>query len=221
MSNSDYIPTKDRDFLAWVVNFLKYLGVSLTRFLFPEDVYKELTLQRDDFVTKFQTAEEPATRTKLTVSAKNKSRKELEKSLRRIVREYLINNHLVTDEDRDGLGLPVYKTTRTPAPIATTYPDTEVDTSMIRRLTIHFFDQGSKSKAKPAGQHGAEIKWAILDTPPTSLLDLTNSSFDTHTPFTLEFDENQRGKTVYFCLCWENTRGDKGPNSEIQSAIIP
>jgi hypothetical protein len=31
----------------------------------------------------------------------------------------------------------------------------------------------------------------------------------------------QRGKTVYFALRWENTRGEKGPWSEIMSAIIP
>jgi hypothetical protein len=156
------------------------------------------------------------------VQAKNDSRKTLEKSLRQAVKEYLANNHLVTDEDRDNLGLPIHKTTRTPAPVATTYPDFDVDSSVIRRLTVHFYDQGSKkSKAKPAGQHGAEIKWAILDAPPASLNDLIHSAFDTHTPFTLEFDENQRGQTVYFCLCWENTRGEKGPWSEIVSAIIP
>ncbi|MDR2292639.1 MAG: hypothetical protein LBE11_04100 [Prevotellaceae bacterium] len=129
---------------------------------------------------------------------------------------------MVTDEDRDGLGIPIYKTTRTPAPVATTYPDFDVDSSVIRRLTIHFYDSGSrKSKAKPAGQHGAEIRWAILDAPPVSIGDLIRSSFDTHTPFTFEFDENQRGLTVYFCLCWENTRGEKGPWSEIISAVVP
>jgi hypothetical protein len=111
---------------------------------------------------------------------------------------------------------------KTPSPVAGTYPDFDIDSGTIRRLTLHFFDQGSKkSKAKPKGQHGSEIKWAILSAPPASLTDLTNSSFDTHTPFTLEFDESQRGQTVYFCLCWENTTGQKGPWSEIQSAIIP
>ncbi|MDR0609502.1 MAG: hypothetical protein LBG58_15030, partial [Planctomycetaceae bacterium] len=63
--------------------------------------------------------------------------------------------------------------------------------------------------------------WAILDTPPTKISDLTHSSFDTRSPLTLEFDEDQRGKCVYFCLRWENTRGIKGPWSEIISAIIP
>ncbi|MDR2361145.1 MAG: hypothetical protein LBD91_00235 [Prevotellaceae bacterium] len=89
-----------------------------------------------------------------------------------------------------------------------TSPDYDIDSGTTRRLTIHFFDQGSRgSKAKPAGQHGAEIRWAILETPPASINDLIRSLFDTHTPFMLEFDENQRG--------------EKGPWSEIMSTIVP
>jgi hypothetical protein len=222
MHFNDYIPRPDNLFLAWIVNFLKYLFPSLTRLNFPHDVYQNLTEQRDDFTIKLEAAEDPSTRTPLTVAAKNASRKTLEESVRQAVKEYLINNHLLTEEDFKGLGLPIHKTTRTPSPVATTYPEFFIDSSVIRRVTIHFFDQGkAKSKAKPAGQHGAEIRWAILDMPPASVADLIHSSFDTHTPFTLEFDENQRGKTVYFCLCWENTRGEKGPWSEIGNAIIP
>jgi hypothetical protein len=66
-----------------------------------------------------------------------------------------------------------------------------------------------------------ETEEAFRDTPPESINDLANSSFDTRSPFTLTFDETQRGLTVYFCLCWENTRGEKGPWGEIMSAVIP
>jgi hypothetical protein len=72
-------------------------------------------------------------------------------------------------------------------------------------FTYYGFNSASWS-FKPAGQHGAEIRWAMRDT---------------HMPLTFEFDESDRGKTVYFCLGWENTRGEKGPWSEIQSAIVP
>jgi hypothetical protein len=34
-------------------------------------------------------------------------------------------------------------------------------------------------------------------------------------------EDTDRGKTVYFCLCWENNRGEKGPWSEIVFAVIP
>ena len=222
MSNSDFLPAKDQAFLVWALNFTTALVSMLVRLGFPEAVFQELMTLRNTFSEKLTTAEAPATRTKAAVQAKNNARKAFEKRLRQVIKEYLTYNHALTDEDRDDLGLPVYKTTRTKAPVATTYPDFDIDSGTIRRLIIHFFDQGSmKSKAKPAGQHGSEIRWAILDTPPVDVADLIHSSFDTRTPFTLEFEGHERGKTVYFCLCWENTRGEKGPWSEIQSAIIP
>jgi hypothetical protein len=221
MANQDYLPGADRDLLTWVTNFLKYLATMFLRINFPEDVYHQLSAHRNDFAAKLEIADDPSTRTKPTVQAKNTSRKTLVAAIRQAVKEYLTNNHLVTDADRDGLGLPVHKTTRTPAPVAVTYPGFDVDSSTIRRLTVHFYDQGNRAKAKPAGQHGVEIRWTISDTPVVNVDDLIHSSFDTRTPFTLEFTGDQRGKTVYFCLCWENTRGEKGPWSEIESAIIP
>jgi hypothetical protein len=222
MYNQDYLPTKDRELLEWVINFLLNLLASLTRFGFPQDLYQLLSDKRDVFASKLSVADNPMTRTKGAVIEKNDARKDLTQALRQAIRQYLTYNTAVTDKDRGDLGLPIHKTTRTPAPVAATYPDFDIDSGTIRRLSIHFYDQGSKkSKAKPAGQHGAEIRRMKSDTPIVDVKDLIYSAFDTHTPFTLEFEGHERGKTVYFCLCWENTRGEKGPWSEIQSAIIP
>jgi hypothetical protein len=66
-----------------------------------------------------------------------------------------------------------------------------------------------------------ETRWAILDHPPASVTELVNSDFDTATPFTLVFDESQRGQRLYFCLRWESTTGEKGPDGEIYSVVIP
>jgi hypothetical protein len=222
MGNTYYIPRKDEDFSRWVGSFMDFLSKVRERLGFPEEVYQNLTQLRSTFLAKLRLAEAPSTRTKATIKEKNDARAALEKAIQSAVKEYLMYNHLVTDADRDNLGIPIHKTTRTPSPIADTYPDYDIDSGTIRRLTVQFYDQGQKkSKAKPAGQHGAEIRWAILESPPKKIDDLVHSSFDTRTPFTLEFDEDQRGKTVYFCLCWENTRGEKGPWSEIVNAIIP
>jgi hypothetical protein len=222
MSNLDYLPRKDADFLQWTVNFLAVLVKILERIGFPKAVYQQLVALKNTFDDKFRIAEAPETRTKSAVRDKNEARQSLGKSLRQSIKEYLTNNHLLTDADRDNLGLPVYKTTHTPAPVADTAPDVEVDTSILARLIIHFFAAGGKhKKAKPAGQHGAEIGWMISDTPPARWDDLTHSAIDTSSPFTLSFEHDQRGKTVYFALRWENTRGEKGPWSDIMSAIIP
>ena len=221
MNNSDFLPTKEGELLQWVINFLTALGKILERIGFPNAVYQQLEDLKNTFEAKYGIAVAPETRTKAAVQEKNSAREVLKKTLRQSIAEYLTRNHLLTDADRDNLGLPIHKTGRTPARIATTYPDFDIDSGTIRRLTIHFYDQGSKSKAKPDGQHGVEILWAISDTPILNVEDLIHSAFDTRSPFTLNFQGEERGKTVYFCLCWENTRGEKGPWSEIQSAIIP
>jgi hypothetical protein len=51
--------------------------------------------------------------------------------------------------------------------------------------------------------------------------DLLYSSFDTDSPVTLAFHEQQRRHVLYFCLRWENNIGEKGPYGEIYSATIP
>jgi hypothetical protein len=61
----------------------------------------------------------------------------------------------------------------------------------------------------------------ISDVPVVDVNELIHSAFDTRTPFSLEFQGHERGKTVYLALRWENTRGEKGPWSSVQSAIIP
>ncbi|MDR1382376.1 MAG: hypothetical protein LBJ67_00805 [Planctomycetaceae bacterium] len=176
----------------------------------------------DAFQAAIEDWRDPAQRTPVKTEKLREAERVFKDAYRTLYTGFLKESPFVTDDDLLAMGLPKRNTTHTPAPVATTYPDFDIDRSTLRRLTIHFYDQGKeKSKAKPNGQHGAEIRWAILDSPPTKLDDLVHSSFDTHTPFTLEFDEDQRGKTVYFALRWENTRGEKGPWGEIESAIIP
>jgi hypothetical protein len=38
---------------------------------------------------------------------------------------------------------------------------------------------------------------------------------------TLAFEGHDRGKTLYYALRWENTRGEKGPFSPIAAVIVP
>jgi len=180
----------------------------------------ELLPKKVKWVTAWNAYLVPATRTPLITFTKTAARKEYEKPLRLLVK-ILESNPRVTDEDRRGMGFKVPAATKTVIPPPTTYPLFTVDSATIRLLTIHFRDSESSSKAKPYGVHGAEIRWSLLDTPPVTVNELTVSNFDTRSPFTLEFENNQRGKTVWFCLRWENTKGEKGPWSEISSAIIP
>jgi hypothetical protein len=222
MSGKDYLPKNDLDVLTWATNFLNYLSRVLERLSFPAERFNRLKELFDLFEQKLAIAHSPASCTPTNIMAKNLAKAALKTGIRQAVNEYLTYNHMVTTEDRSGLGIPIRKKTRTPAPVADTSPGFIIDCHSIYRLIVHFYDSsGSHKKAKPPGQHGAEIAWVISDVPIEKTSDLLHSSFDTRTPFTLEFEGDQRGKTVYLALRWENTRGLKGQWSTIQKAIIP
>ena len=220
MRTKDFIPRKDNDFLNWVVNFLAILASILPRIEFPAEVHARLTTLLNTFRTKLGIADAPATRTSVTVQEKKDARNALEKETRQAVREHLTYNHLLTDADRESLGLPIHKTTRDAAPVATTYPWVQVIVNLIRHLTFDFGGEET-SKAKPEGQHGMELAGHIGGEKPANVRALKLSYFDTHTPLVIEFEEEDRGKTFWYAVRWENTTGQKGPWSDIMSALIP
>jgi hypothetical protein len=220
MKSVDYLPKQDQAFLVWALNFTTQLAGMLVRVGFPEAVFQELMALRDVFSEKLTTAEAPVTRTKSAVQAKNDARKAFEKFLRQVIREYLTYNHAVTNVDRDNLGLPIHKSGRTPTPVATIFPWVQVIVTLIRHLRFDFGGvEGSKAKLE--GQHGMELVGRIGGEKPAGIHELTLSYFDTHTPLVIGFEEGNRGKTFWFAVRWENTRGEKGPWSEIRSAVIP
>ena len=193
-----------------------------TAYGIPDNEWNVVVQEQMTFVTKYGLAENPDTRTSAAVVAKTEARKTYEKELSILIRRRLNLNPAVDDEARRRLGLPIYKTTHTPAPVATEPPADECDTSVHGRVAIHFFPAGSlRKKGKPFGQHGVEIAWVIRDTPPVRWDELLHSVFDTNSPYTFIFENDQRGQTLYYALRWENTRGEKGPWSDIASVMIP
>jgi hypothetical protein len=83
----------------------------------------------------------------------------------------------------------------TPAPVAAEATDVDVNTSVIGRLSIHFFERGGSHKSgKPADQHGVEIRWRLSDTPPAHWDDLTHSDINTSSPYMLSFEYDMRRK---------------------------
>jgi hypothetical protein len=120
------------------------------------------------------------------------------------------------------MGIPNRKTTHSPVQVQVTSPRLRIDTGTRRRILVYYRDEAGTRRGKPAGVHGIEIRWAILDHYQESEKELIHSSFDTNPPLTLEFDEADRGKHIYLVGLWEIQReGEKGPPGAIVEAIIP
>jgi hypothetical protein len=225
MKSKHFFPTRDDLFLQWVVSFLENLRQALTRFNFPQDEYQRLVQLRDAYSAALAAAKNPATRTKAAVQLKNDTKKELENTLRQDIKEFLLFNRNVTDEDRDNLGLPIHDTKPTPVPPPAHEPEITFAMPSPAVVEIHIRDKNETGRAKPYGVHGAEVKWLLAATPdappPTDWEELLHSSFATRTPMRMTFSGHDRGKRLFLAARWENNRGEKGPWTEIFSAIVP
>jgi hypothetical protein len=203
---NDYIPQSDGAFLEWAKILTTYVSTRLTNFNIPAGTLTPIQTQLTAYETAFEAAQNP-NRGKVDVLTKNEeARDALKSSLRTFVKAYLAFNPAVTDADKESMGLPLHDSSRTPTPPPSTIPEAEIDSSIIRQLTIHFKDNGSEKRGKPAGVHGVEIVWDITETAPATMDEFKNSAFDTASPYTFTFDESQRGKKVFFCLRWENAK---------------
>jgi hypothetical protein len=223
MRREDYIPESDIVFAEWADNFIKHLGAEHERFGIPTEEYDRLAQLHEEFAEAYLLATTPDTRTKPLVHAKDAARKALKKAIRQVVKTYIAFNPAVTGADREYLQLPIYKTTRTHAPVAAVSPYVEVHIPMHSSLSIIFFDKedGHRRRAKPAGQQAVEIAWVISSEKPEQLSELIHSEISTRSPCRLSFNYSQRGKTIYFALRWINTRGKKGPWGSLRQTIIP
>jgi hypothetical protein len=215
------IPRSDAGFNLRQNIISETVAVYKTQWLI-DDVWFDnvFTPKKEAWDTAWETYGNPETRTPVYTFNKTEARKAFEPLLRQMV-QILQSSPRVSNIDLVSMGIVPPSHARNPAPVASSYPAARPDTSILRVVRIFFHDIAGTRKAKPKGQHGAEIRWMLLDALPESVNELAHSAFDTNSPHTLVFDDKDRGRTIYFCMRWENTRGEKGPWSAINSVIIP
>jgi hypothetical protein len=220
MSN-DYIPQSDGKFLVFTEILFSEVEKNAAAWNLNPTSWIEINPPLiSAYRTALTKAEDP-NRGHADVLAKNNARNTLKKAVRKYVKEFLEYNSLISDEARERMGLPVHDPKPTPARDPDTLPVATVKTPSPGVIELHVVDSKSGRKAKPEGVHGFETKWLISDTPPSDWEYLIHSAFCTRTPLRLAFNGSDRGKTVYFALRWENTRGVKGPWTAIMNAIVP
>ena len=76
---------------------------------------------------------------------------------------------------------------------------------------------------QPAGVLGAEVCVKLVDADqrePTDPAALTFLTMTTKPSFRAEFKAGEGGKTAVYMARWVNTRGEKGPWSEITTATV-
>jgi hypothetical protein len=220
MSGKSYIPTKEADFLDWSANLIAVSRENKTEWNLPEQPLADIETLHDEVKALHEKCQ-TTSYTKLDMQAKNEKKKALKKAEQTFVRNDLQNNDAMTNNGRAALRIPIYDQTPTPSPEPSTIPDMEVVTPLPRTIQIKFRAENAARWGKPQNVHGLECCWLIADSPPEKIEELLHSDFATRTPLELVFDEDRRGKRLYFAARWENGTVKKGKWSDIFSAVIP
>ncbi|MDR2793485.1 MAG: hypothetical protein LBB61_07455 [Treponema sp.] len=215
-----YMPEKEADFVEWSGNLIAVSTAHKIEWNLPEDKLLEMQTLHTEVKTLHELCQ-TASYTKLDMQAKNEKKALLVHLEEVFVRNNLQNNDAMTDNGRRALRIPIYDTTPTPHPAPSAIPEIEVVTPHPRTVHIKFRDEHAARWGKPKYVHGLECVWGIREAPPDKVKDLLHSEFATRSPLELVFEENERGKKVYFATRWENGTVKKGLWSDILFAVIP
>jgi hypothetical protein len=219
----DYIPRNDAEFDNWFRNLLDYVvwrtgGTPPEWDHIPQRNVDELAAAYEDWHDKYAPTLHPHTPAQTT--AKYDARRRAEGVIRPFVKRFL-HFDPVTNADRVNMALPIHDDIHTNHEVVEEEVEFNLIIRGIRVIHVDFWILGATGKAKPHNYDGAVIVWDVLDAPPSHPSALRRHIMASRTPFTLEFPEVERGKTVYVALCWQNGRGITGRWSDVKIAIVP
>jgi hypothetical protein len=238
-SRTDWVPRPDEEFEVFYKKYVLTVktntaGSTPVWTHIPDERVNELTNSYGAWHIAYEKLSGP--HTSGDVIAKNEAREEGEEVLRAFNREFIQYAREVTNAQREDMGCRVHDTTRTPVPQPKAVPEADItypgkhllELARIRSVV------GSMSDEEEKAEFGVRIFWGVMgeptegdkfriSAPPVKGDDLPHSTFTHRKRFRFDF-EGDSGKTVYFCLRYENQKGGKageGSFGPIMSAIIP
>ena len=220
---ADFIPDADADYNNFVTTLAAYIAANPTALAVPAALQNAL----GDGATNWTNAYDAALAGRHTYEGLLAAKDTQQTALTAIIRQ--LNNLVqantgVSDATRAAAGLPVHKTTRTPAPDIETHPVLyRVDNDhLLQRLW--FSDSATPgSKAKPTGAAACEIRQALVapgGAAPTDLDAMPFLALDTKSPHRTDFTLADVGKTAWYVQRWTNTRGVPGPWGPLTSYVV-
>jgi hypothetical protein len=238
-SGKHWIPRPDAEYNKFYKNYrtvvMKYCtGSDPVWIHIPSARVTELSTAYADWGTAYLKLDGP--HIQADVEAKNEERDKSEDVLRAFNRQYILYAKEVTNAQRMEIGCPIHDTNPSivPRPNALAEADTRyIGLHLIKLVNIRPVP-GTMSEEEAEFDFGVRIFWGILGTPtetdkfrlatpPLTGRDFPHSTF-THRKNYLFDLEGESGKTIYFCLRYENGKGGEegeGPFGPIFSAIIP
>jgi hypothetical protein len=221
MAKNDYLPSNTFEFQNLVHDVRTQATANQTRWDISKDALEELNPPITEFDAAVVISENPETRTTAAIARRDRTRADLEKVFRPFVQGHLINNLRVAVEDLKEMGLPTHDRHPTPSPDPVETPDIEAMGESAGVVKVKF--KRRAGRGKPPGVQCIEICTHVSDSPnpPEDWSALNESSLATRSPHMITRSGHERSKWLHLAGRWVNTRGVKGPWSDIISIVIP
>jgi hypothetical protein len=203
-----------------VRNWIRILNVKAAEWGVPAAVVSGLIALYQAAKDTLEVILDKETRTPVAIMAFRTAFKALVLEMRSIKRHYFQIPPL-TPADFTALGFDQPDQIRTTIEAPTAVPQIVVENTLIHfQHKIRVFNPLNGRVSKPAGVHGMSYAWQIGGEKPASGEDLPRSRFNRKTTMVFTYTEREKGKSVYYAVCYENDSGDQGHWSQIEEAII-
>jgi hypothetical protein len=142
------------------------------------------------------------------------------------------------DADLISLGLKPHDTKPTPIPPPIAQAEADITYPAAHTLELHLRPLTDAAPDPHRSDYGFRIYFGIMPsggatleaaaslkhelmTPPVTGDELPHSNFTRRKRERMDFSQEESGKTIYFCIRYENAKGEPGPWGPIFSAVIP
>ena len=210
MSES-YIPVEESQALTWMQVFAA--GITANPALYAQSAADAaaITAAVNSFATAYAVANNPATRTEVTVANKNDALEAAEAICRQYA-QVIKYNAGVTDPDKIAIGIRPVNTERNPVNVPDSSPLLNVIGATPGSQTLRYSDTNTPdSAAKPFGAANIQIFIAVTAE---AVADPSEAEFYgafTKNPVGVGFDEADDGKVATYFARWASRKGDVGP----------
>jgi hypothetical protein len=237
MESNDWIPPKDAEFNEFFTKYCRYVDAKCTGAHpewthIPEARRTELNTACAAWVSAWNKLDQA--HTSADVLAKNEAKEGGKRILRDFNKQYVLYARELNDAERRDLGATIHDATPTIVHAPHNQPEADVIYPGKRLLELTHIRPVVGGADEKRSDWGVRIFWGIMGepvegdrfriaAPPLTGKDLPHSTFTHRSKYRFDF-EGDSGRTVWFCLRYENNKGGKdgeGPFGPLFNAIIP
>jgi len=215
-----WIPLRDQQLRAFTSAFLATITPSPTLYGLVIGDVTLLTSQVDDYTAKLAAADEPSSRTSVSIAAKQMSRRTLLGTMRNLYKKVLAAN--LTDDKLEALGLQP-RNAPSPIPVPAMKPVITVKSRDENTVTVVFTDPTDPTRrGRPPGVDGIAVFSFVGPVAPTEADGWNFEGNSTQMKVNIGFPSSTPpGSKVWFTAFFFNPRAQSGEAATPVSTFLP